>query len=155
MDRVDKAINYFLKGFNCAQAVVMAVQDLLGVDLEILKDASSAFGGGFARLRGNCGTVSAIGFAVGFLAEKTGDIEKDKARVYADTRMLADKFKEKFNTLNCAELLKGVKNIDYTPVPSKRNEEYYKTRPCLIFVTEAVRLIEEYAESAHKSILSE
>lgn len=152
MDRVDKAIDYFLEGYNCAQAVVMAVQDLLGVDLEILKDASSAFGGGFARLRGNCGTVSAMGFAVGFLAEKSGDIEKDKARVYADTRMLAEKFREKFDTLNCAELLKNVKNIDYSPMPSKRTEEYYKTRPCVIFITEAVKLIEEYAKAMGKAV---
>lgn len=152
MDRVDKAIDYFLEGYNCAQAVVMAVQDLLGVDLEILKDASSAFGGGFARLRGNCGTVSAMGFAVGFLAERSGDIEKDKARVYADTRMLAEKFREKFGTLNCAELLKNVKNIDYSPMPSKRTEEYYKTRPCVIFITEAVKLIEEYAKAMGKAV---
>lgn len=152
MDRVDKAIDYFLEGYNCAQAVVMAVQDLLGVDLEILKDASSAFGGGFARLRGNCGTVSAMGFAVGFLAERSGDIEKDKARVYADTRMLAEKFREKFDTLNCAELLKNVKNIDYSPMPSKRTEEYYKTRPCVIFITEAVKLIEEYAKTMGKAV---
>lgn len=152
MDRVDKAIDYFLEGYNCAQAVVMAVQDLLGVDLEILKDASSAFGGGFARLRGNCGTVSAMGFAVGFLAERSGDIEKDKARVYADTRMLAEKFREKFDTLNCAELLKNVKNIDYSPMPSKRTEEYYKTRPCVIFITEAVKLIEEYAKAMGKAV---
>ena len=54
----DKAKQLFLQGYNCAQAVVCAFDDLTGLDRETAARLASSFGGGMGRMREVCGTVS-------------------------------------------------------------------------------------------------
>ena len=42
------AKSYFLKGYNCAQSVVLAFHEELGLDEETAARMASAFGGGMA-----------------------------------------------------------------------------------------------------------
>ena len=46
-DRVNRARNNFLKGYNCAQSVFIAFADLLGMTEEEAAKFSSPFGAGF------------------------------------------------------------------------------------------------------------
>lgn len=57
MTRGEKAEALFLEGYNCAQAVVIAFEDLHGLDRETAAKLSSSFGGGMARLREVCGST--------------------------------------------------------------------------------------------------
>ena len=58
MDRRQKAEEFFHYGYNCAQSVVLAYEDILGVDKDTLLKLSAPFGGGVGRLREICGAVS-------------------------------------------------------------------------------------------------
>lgn len=60
MSRGDEAYNYFLSGYNCAQAVVLAFRDLLGMDEQTAARLSCGFGGGMGRMREVCGTFSGV-----------------------------------------------------------------------------------------------
>ena len=60
LQREQKAKEYFLEGYNCCQAVLLAFSDILDIDAETLKKAGSGFGGGMGRMREVCGTVSAM-----------------------------------------------------------------------------------------------
>ena len=54
------AAELFVKGYNCAQAVVMAFSDLTGLSPEYSAKMVSSFGGGMGRMREVCGAVSAM-----------------------------------------------------------------------------------------------
>ena len=59
-ERGARAREYFLEGYNCCQAVLLAFSDVLEdngqASEELLKTIGSGFGGGFARLREVCGS---------------------------------------------------------------------------------------------------
>ncbi len=57
----------FRKGYNCAQAVFLAFQDLYEMDEITAAKLSSSFGGGMGRLREVCGAVSGMFMAAGML----------------------------------------------------------------------------------------
>lgn len=142
--RSDLAHDYFKEGYNCAQSTFMAFSDVIPMSIEDMRAVSEAFGGGFAKLRGNCGAVSAIGMLAGFMVTKSGDPEADKKAVYKATRDMIDLFIKRNGTLNCGELLKNVKDITADYIPTPRSAEYYRVRPCVKFVTDAVEIAEEY-----------
>ena len=77
MERVQKAKDLFLQGYNCAQSVAIALADTVGMSEEDMKALSNPFGGGFCRLREVCGAVSGMLMILG-LKHK----EMDKLAMY-------------------------------------------------------------------------
>ncbi len=137
-------MDYFMKGYNCSQSVVLAFEDLLPVDKNTLSKMASSFGGGMGRLREVCGAVSGMfmvaGLLYGYDGPETGDI---KAGHYARIQELAHRFEEKNGSIVCRELL-NLKTLRDEPVPEKRTNEYYRKRPCPELVGDAAGILEEY-----------
>ena len=133
----------FKSGYNCAQSVFLAFAEDFGFDKETALKLSSSFGGGMGRLREVCGAVSSM-FAIAGLKEgyTTPNDDEIKAKHYELIQNLAEKFKSKFGTIICRELLELPEGKD-SPIPSKRTEEYYQTRPCEAFVCYAAEIIEK------------
>ena len=65
--RGQRAMGFFLEGYNCTQAVVLSFADLIGMEKKTLLRMSSSFGGGMGRLREVCGAVSGMFLVAGFL----------------------------------------------------------------------------------------
>ena len=143
VDRKQLAYDYFKQGYNCAQSVVTAFEDVLPLDKEMLLKVSQAFGGGFGRTRNLCGAVSGMGIVTGLLHADQEEIAKNKGDVYRIIQILDNEFKERNGSDNCMELLKNVKNVTQGYVPQVRDEEYYKARPCIKFVLDAVDILEK------------
>ena len=139
----DKASENFKSGYNCAQSVFLAFAEDFGFDKETALKLSSSFGGGMGRLREVCGAVSSM-FAIAGLKEgyTTPNDDEIKAKHYELIQNLAEEFKSKFGTIICRELLELPEGKD-SPIPSKRTEEYYQTRPCEAFVRYAAEIIEK------------
>lgn len=139
----EKAANNFRDGYNCAQSVLLAFANKVGLkENEALKLASS-FGGGMGRLREVCGAVSAMFMIAGILkgyTEPNNDIVK--ANHYKLIQDLAAEFKSKHGTIICRELL-GFDGTEFSPIPSARTDEYYKERPCEEFIKCAAEIVEE------------
>ena len=57
-ERVNRAVQNFEAGYNCAQSVFLAYSDIFELDMETAKKMSVSFGGGVGRMREICGTVS-------------------------------------------------------------------------------------------------
>ena len=146
MNHKEKARELFVQGYNCSQAVVGAYCDVTGQDLETALKVSSSFGAGMGKMRSVCGAVTGMFMVAGLLYGNTKPDDKAKAEHYALIQQLAEKFKEKYDTIICLDLLKGLKT-DTKPQPAERNEEYYKVRPCLRFVEEACDILDEIIES--------
>ena len=143
MTREEKALQAFTDGANCAQAVVIAYADALGIDEKTAARLGSSFGGGIGRLREVCGAVSGMMMVYGLL--KGYDDLKDSAAKkahYANVQALAAKFREENGSIVCRELLKGVETTS-GGVPEPRTEEYYKKRPCPALAACAAGILDE------------
>ncbi len=145
MTHREKARELFVQGYNCSQAVVGAFCDVTGQDMETALKVSSSFGAGMGKMRSVCGAVTGMFIVAGLLYGNTDPDDKSKGDHYARIQELAEKFKEKYDTIICLDLLKGLKT-DTKPQPAERNEEYYKVRPCLIFVEEACDILDAFIE---------
>lgn len=139
----DIASYNFHAGCNCAQSVLCAFSDKIGIDERTCMKLASSFGGGMGRLREVCGAVSAMFMIAGLLKgyEIAGD-DIGKTRQYQLVQDLAKKFKAKYGTIICRELL-NLSGED-SPVPSKRTAEYYDSRPCAEFIKTAAEIMENY-----------
>mgnify|MGYP002522131574 FL=1 len=143
-ERVEKAIKNFMSGYNCAQSVFLAYYDLFGLDFEVAKSVSVSFGGGMARMREVCGTVSAMAMLAGFKYPVADPSDQEaRTRNYAAVQSLAGAFKDRFGTIICRELLPAAEAAKQNPSPSLRTAEYYAKRPCARYVEASARLIGE------------
>lgn len=138
------AMELFLSGYNCTQAVVLAYEDLIGMDRGTLLRMSSSFGGGMGRLREVCGTVSGMFLVAGFLYgyDDPGAFE-EKAAHYGRIQELAARFRERQGSIVCRELL-GLSGGADDPVPERRTEEYYRKRPCPQLAGLAAAILEQF-----------
>ncbi len=137
-----KAKSLFEQGYNCAQAVFLAFDDITGLDTESAAKLSSSFGGGMGRLREVCGAVSGM-FAVAGIARGYSDpkANEEKADHYAFIQSLATEYKKENGNIICRELL-GLPGAQ-DPVPEARTADYYIRRPCGEYVASAAKLLAE------------
>lgn len=142
MNHGQKAEELFLSGYNCAQAVLSAFNDITGLTDEESVRISSGLGGGMCGKRYTCGAVSGMIVALGLIEGSTDPSDHDaKKELYAHGKALIDAFEEKCSSSVCLELLKNVKAL---PVPSERTPEYYKDRPCAKLCRIAGELLDAY-----------
>lgn len=165
------AKEYFLKGYNCSQSVVLAFSDLTGLDEKTAARLSSPFGGGIGRLREVCGTFSGMMIVFGLLhgydaASPTA--KEDKILHYARIRELARRFREKNGSIVCRELLANhakalaaqkendgeqiAAMLSDAPMPTERTEAYYKKRPCPELCAFAAELLETYLKELEETV---
>ncbi len=142
MNHPEYAAELFLKGYNCAQAVLIAFGDVTGLDEKTSARFISGFGGGFGRLREVCGAVSGMVAALGILyGYDDSDNDETKKDFYSLVQDLCGQFRERCGSMICREILK---NPPSDPVPSPRTEEYYASRPCVRMVYTAADILDAY-----------
>ena len=142
MDRQLRAAQYFLDGYNCAQAVLAAFSDVTGISPERSARMASSFGGGMGRMREVCGAVSGMLMVTSLLYgyDPTAGDQVKKAH-YALVQKLAGQFREEVGSIVCREILK---NPPSDPNPTPRTKEFYEKRPCAHMVMLATRIMEDY-----------
>lgn len=144
------AVKLFCDGYNCAQAVLGAFAEDVGLTASQAFKISSPFGGGVGRQREICGAVSgmlmAYGLLYGYDTAETGD--KKKA-LYEQTRALCDQFADINGSIICREILK---KPEIGGAPEARTEQYYKERPCVRCVRTAAEMLEENIENKENEI---
>ena len=144
MTRREKAENLFLEGYNCSQAVLIAFEDLHGLDRETAAKLSSSFGGGMGRLREVCGSVSGMFLTAGLLyGYDDPKAKEEKAEHYTRIQKLAAGFSAENGSIVCRELL-GLTEKKQAPTPEERTTEYYKKRPCKELVGMAAEIMDNY-----------
>jgi C_GCAxxG_C_C family probable redox protein len=146
-ERVERARNYFLEGYNCAQAVVMAFDDIMAMDVVTLTRLAAPFGGGMGRMREVCGTVSGMTFVAGAIEPSVDPKNMSQRQAnYALVQTFAESFRRENGDIVCRRLL-GLEPMverNETAMPSERTAEYYKKRPCVEYVACAARIVAEY-----------
>ena len=145
-ERVAKAKRLFKEeGYNCCQAVVLAYNDIFGIDDKTAAAMSAGFGGGMGRMREVCGSVSGMVMLAGLVAPANDpSIKVDRTRNYALVQEVAGEFREMNGSIVCRDLLglsEESKKQKESPEPSDRTPEYYKKRPCEELVGISARII--------------
>lgn len=133
----DRAVELFMEGKNCSQAVFVAFAPDLGLSEEIALAVSIGLGGGVGRMREVCGAVSGSAMLVGLKYP-----ELNKTGVYEKVRMIIDEFKKTNQSIVCKELL-GLSKPEASSVPEARTAEYYQKRPCVKIVEDAALAVEK------------
>ena len=154
-ERVEKAKRLFKEGgYNCCQAVVLAYNDVFGIDDQTAAAVSSGFGGGMGRMREVCGSVSGMVMLAGLIRPATDPTVKDwRTANYALVQEMAGEFKAINGSIVCKELLGLVpmgssqQVPQESPEPSDLTPEYYKKRPCEELVGISARIVGEKIKS--------
>ncbi|WP_413854347.1 C-GCAxxG-C-C family protein [Candidatus Ruminimicrobium bovinum] len=145
MTKSENAVNLFKQGYNCCQAVFCAFCQDFGINLETGLKLASSFGGGMGGMREVCGAVSAMFMVLGLkYGYSVSDDVTLKKQHYNLIREAAKKFSEENGSIICKELLgisKPKTDADY--IPTERNAEFFKKRPCVELVEYAALVTEQ------------
>lgn len=104
---------YFNSGYNCCEAVVLAVSEYFGLDGQTALRIATPFGSGMSRNGNNCGVLSAA-FILSGLKNGRNSNKEDRDSSYLPADVIFNKFKEKYSSNLC---------FDITGVNMKDSEE--------------------------------
>ena len=142
---VQCAQEFFQRGYNCSQAVLMAFAEELGMPLDMAARLASSFGGGMGRLREVCGAVSGMFMVIGlFCGYEDPQNHAEKTAHYKRIQELAAEFRAQNGSIVCRELLGLNQTGASSPIPEQRTEAYYKKRPCKELVGDAAKMTAAY-----------
>ena len=145
MSRAERAKAYFLEGYACSQAVMLAFADVCGLDEKTIAKVMLPFGGGMGRLRLTCGAVSGMAGVIGMTCSSDENLPDNKKKVYSIVQDVCAKFKEQCGSLICAELLANMKvPVEIGGNAEERTKAYYQKRSCGDMVALAAQITEEY-----------
>lgn len=146
-ERVRRAEELFMQGYNCSQSVVAAFADIYGYTEEQALKLSAGFGGGIGRMRMTCGAACGMVTLAGMdCGSVTAGDREGKSANYRVVQQLMKRFEEMHGSTVCAELLKLKKGAPLSYEASERTAEYYKTRPCVSQIVSAAKIFAEYLE---------
>lgn len=147
MEKIDfeqRAVDLFMEGYNCAQALYGAFAPALGLDLAVALRQAAPFGGGFGRMREVCGAFSGMNLVVGNLFGYSELSDPKKDQLYPRVQELGKRFREEVGYLACRDILEGKGQVGGTASP--RTKEFYATRPCVRVVEIAAGILTRYLE---------
>lgn len=137
--RAERAELLFREGCNCAQAVLLAYEDVLPMNEAVASSISSPFGGGMGQLREVCGAFTGALMVLGCLRGAANPTDRDaRKKIYEEVQEIARIFRAENGSLVCGELL-GMRDRCNAPAdapPIKRS-------PCSAKVASAVEALEE------------
>ena len=135
MQEIKHAAQYKAEGCNCAQAVLLSLRAECGVKKDTACRAACGFGGGM-RAGELCGAATGAVMAIGLaLGNSDARDTESRDRAYAAVIEFNRRFKERFGTLICRELL-GVDTS--TPEGKQRMAEQPEIgKICPVLVSEA------------------
>ena len=141
-ERMKKAWEFQNMNFNCAQSVLAAFSDLTGLDDETAKKVAGGLGAGFGSSKAEaCGALSGAVLVLGFvMPHVTPTCQDEKDRVYAVAREFRSRFLARFGETGCGALL----NREHSEADWQWAQELKSRRICIVFVVEAVHMLEEY-----------
>jgi C_GCAxxG_C_C family probable redox protein len=142
MDRCKLANEYHSRGFNCAQSVMAAFQDLTHLPEEQALAVSGGFGGGIGGTHEEiCGALSGAVMVLSTLYPHVGENNPEtKRRLYGIVRECRSRFNQRFAHTRCGELLAAeISTGENTPAARRLGI----TAHCPILIVTAVEIVEE------------
>lgn len=108
MKKEDYAVSLRNSGYNCAQAVLCAFSEEIGMDEKDLFRLSECFGSGLGCTLGTCGALNGACMVIGYLSSSGNLNQPDsKGRTYMNERKIVQDFEQEAGALQC-RVIKGI-----------------------------------------------
>ena len=141
--KMDIAAEKFATGYNCAQSVVFAFCDELGLDKDLALKLATGFGGGMGHRQEVCGAVTGGVLVLGAKHGRGEGAPRSATDVtYTKTRELFVRFQELHGACLCRELLAGC-DLNTPAGQQIFKEQNLRETVCKHCVRNAVRIVEE------------
>jgi len=146
--RAERAVGRFHSEWNCAQSVLWAFHDELGLAPDLASRIATGFGAGMARRQEVCGALSG-GIMVLGLRHGRGEGQGKQAteEAYAKVEELLLRFETLFGACSCRELVEG---CDLATAEGRQafKDRDLKNRVCTRCVAAVVEILERPAQRA-------
>lgn len=136
----EKAGNHFKQGFNCAQSVLLTMQEYYGIPRStLIPKIATAFGGGIGRCGSLCGALTGAIISIGLKHGTNKPILKEKENAYKLAQKIYEQFEEACGSLFC----KGLIGYDLTkPEELERaRKSNVHDKKCSKFVKKTVEIL--------------
>ena len=124
----DRAVKLFNSGWNCSESVFLAVSENIVQKDNFNVNLLTALGGGIGHSGLTCGALTGAVVVIGIKYGRKEIDAQAKQKAYIISKNIVTKFRGRFQTVNCSELLKKVKDKDH------------KKRLCSEYVRQAAKL---------------
>jgi C_GCAxxG_C_C family probable redox protein len=102
-----RAVDFFDEGYACAVSILLVYAEQFDLQEKDVIKIASCFGAGMGRLRKTCGALTGSTMVLGMAFGNSDPKDmKTKLHAYERVRDLFQEFEAKYNTSDCAELLK-------------------------------------------------
>jgi C_GCAxxG_C_C family probable redox protein len=133
------AEDYAEQGFLCSESVLLALSKCEGVSNNLIPQIATGFGGGIGRTGEVCGAISGAILGLGLkFGRSTVPRKPDTRRPYWFSTELLTRFKARFGSLRCRDLL-GLDLSREEDAQRYKDLKLWEAR-CRGFVTEACSL---------------
>jgi C_GCAxxG_C_C family probable redox protein len=140
-----RASELFQTGLNCAESVLVANMETLGVEGDWLPRIATGFGSGIATTQQVCGAISGAVMVAGWVLGRDSGKEGNK-RLYQVCDAFINEFRQEFSSSTCRDLI-GVDLSD----PAERK----RARDTGVFVDKCVPLVEFSARRIAEALSGE
>ena len=136
----ENAAAYFKHGYNCAQSVLLTMQEYYNYPKnELIPKIASAFGGGVGRSGSLCGALTGATMVIGMKHGTNDSGTKKREKAYSLTQKFYERFTEEFGTPYCREL------IGYDLTNPEELEKAWKAnvfeKKCAKFVKKTIEIL--------------
>ena len=136
----EKAVNYFKQDYNCAQSVLLTMQEYYGVQRDtLIPKIATAFGGGIGRRGSLCGALTGAIISVGLKHGTNSTSLKKKKESYKIAQQVYTRFIEECGSPFCRELI-GYDLNDPEDVKAMHKMKV-RDKKCTRFVRNAVEIL--------------
>ena len=140
----EKAATRFLKGYNCAQSVLLTVFEHWNGENELIPKIATAFGGGIGRCGSVCGVLTGGVMALGIRYGTNEPSVENRLKAYE----LAQKFYKQFERQHGSVLYRELIVYDLSnpeELEKARKAKVFEEK-CVNFVKKAVATLVELSE---------
>lgn len=139
----EQAVEQFLSGDNCAQAVIWPFCDEINLDSFTARNIACGFGAGIAKRQETCGAVAGGVMVLGMLLGTRGAHDRTTTE---ETYAKADEFMSRFEAVhgscNCLQLLDGHELTTEEGRQAVKDLDL-RNKTCRACVQTAVEILEE------------
>jgi len=140
----EKAATRFLKGYNCAQSVLLTVFEHWNGENELIPKIATAFGGGIGRCGSVCGVLTGGVMALGIRYGTNEPSVENRLKAYELAQKFYKQFERQHGSVLCRELI--VYDLSNPEELEKARKAKVFEEKCVNFVKKAVATLVELSE---------
>jgi C_GCAxxG_C_C family probable redox protein len=140
----EKAATRFLKGYNCAQSVLLTMFEHWNGKNELIPKIATAFGGGIGRCGSVCGVLTGGVMALGIRYGTKGPSVGNRLKAYELAHKFYKQFERQHGSVLCRELI--VYDLSNPEELEKARKAKVFEEKCVNFVKKAVATLVELSE---------